>query len=112
MTAVVPESRICTVRPTCVSENSTFIIDVDAVHFSDLKSDDMGTWKTTGTKSTYFRIISQKVTYYTFTNDLQALQAVITKCGFQLKKSIHPLLLRNNEFTYKGSLQLFLSFKT
>lgn len=50
--------RVCSIRPTGVSENVTFLIDVDAVSFSDLKSDDMGTWKATGTKSTNFRITS------------------------------------------------------
>ena len=40
-----------------------FIINVDAVRFSDLKSDDMGTWKTTGTKSTYFRILKEGIRF-------------------------------------------------
>ena len=63
MTCAVPENRICAARPTCVSENATFIIDVDAVRFSDLKSDDMGTWKTTGTKSTHFRISKEGIRF-------------------------------------------------
>lgn len=51
MISAVPADRICIMCPTGVSENATFVIDVDAVRFSDLKSDDMGTWKATGTKS-------------------------------------------------------------
>ena len=35
-------------------ENATFIVDIDDVMFSDLKADDLGTWKNNGTKSTYF----------------------------------------------------------
>ena len=54
MTPTVSSKRICCMRPTGVSENATFLIDIDAVRFTDLKSDDMGTWKATGTKSTFF----------------------------------------------------------
>jgi len=56
MTSAVPADRTCIMRPTGASENATFVIDVGAVRFSDLKSDDMGTWKATGTKSTCLRI--------------------------------------------------------
>ena len=37
-----------------VSKNAAFIVDVDDVEFADLKADDLGTWKTNRTKSTYF----------------------------------------------------------
>ena len=31
-------------------------MDLDVVRFADLKSDDLGSWNPTGTKSTFFRI--------------------------------------------------------
>ena len=36
------EHQVCSVQPLSVSENATFIIDVDTVHFQDLKADDLG----------------------------------------------------------------------
>ena len=44
------ERRVCTVQPLSVSENATFVVDVDTVHFQDLKADDLGVWLPTGTK--------------------------------------------------------------
>ena len=52
-----PESsKVCHIQPVGVSKNAAFIVDVDDVEFADLKADDLGTWKTNGTKSTYFWI--------------------------------------------------------
>ena len=50
--------EVCHVQPLGVSENATFIIDVDSVNFEDLKADDLGSWTTTGTKTCYFRFSS------------------------------------------------------
>ena len=40
-----------------VTKNASFIIDIDDVHFADLKTDDLKSWKPNGTKATYFRIL-------------------------------------------------------
>ena len=56
MNSSIDASKICTVRPCGVSENATFVVDLDVVRFTDLKSDDLGSWNATGTKSTFFRI--------------------------------------------------------
>ena len=56
MTSSIDKSKICVVRPCGVSENATFVVDSDAVRFTDLKSDDLGSWNATGRKSTFFRI--------------------------------------------------------
>ena len=76
------ERRVCTVQPLSVSENATFVVDVDTVHFQDLKADDLGVWLPTGTKKSFFCFtssgslkIAQKATaelrnescYYTLT---------------------------------------------
>ena len=42
MTSKVDSSKVCTVRPSGVSENATFIVDLDCIRFGDLKSDDLG----------------------------------------------------------------------
>ena len=48
--------HVCTVQPLGVSQNALFIIDIDVVNFDDLKADDLGSWKGTGTKRMYFRV--------------------------------------------------------
>ena len=52
---MAPE-HVCTVQPLGVSQNALFIVDVDVVNFADLKADDLGSWKGTGTKRMYFRV--------------------------------------------------------
>ena len=60
----VDESRVCKVQPLGVMRNAVFMIDLDEVHFSDLKADDLGSWKATGTKRTHFRFTrSQDIRY-------------------------------------------------
>ena len=56
MTSSIDKSKICVLRPCGVSENASFVVDLDAVRFTDLKSDDLGSWNATGTKSTFFRV--------------------------------------------------------
>ena len=51
-------ARVCKIQPLGVSRNAVFLVDVDAVAFGDLKADDLGSWKSTGTKRTYFRFTS------------------------------------------------------
>lgn len=55
MKSSIDEGKICKIQPLSVSENASFIIDNDEVNFQDLKADDLGSWKTTGTKKIYFR---------------------------------------------------------
>ena len=49
------EKSGCTVQPLGVQANAAFLIDLDCVHFKDIKTDDLGVWKATGTKRTHFR---------------------------------------------------------
>ena len=48
-----------------VCQRMLIVVDLDVVRFGDLKSDDLGSWNATGTKSTYFRMtdtgISQSI---------------------------------------------------
>ena len=61
MPNVVDESMVCSVRPVGVSANATFVVNIEKVHFSDLKRDDLGTWTATGTKSTFFRFTTSGI---------------------------------------------------
>ena len=44
----VDEQLLCKIRPTGVSQNASFVVDLDHVKFGDIKSDDIGSWKGTG----------------------------------------------------------------
>ena len=50
----IDTDKVCHIQPLGVTKNATFVVDIDDVLFSDLKADDLGTWKNNGTKSTYF----------------------------------------------------------
>ena len=53
----IPTEHVCTVQPLGVSQNAAFVVSVDSVEFGDLKADDLGSWKGTGTKRMYFRVM-------------------------------------------------------
>ena len=46
----VPLEQICKVQPLGVSQNAVFVVDIDVVEFRDLKADDLGLWRGTGTR--------------------------------------------------------------
>ena len=54
---ITPE-KICSVQPLGVMQNAAFLIDIDIVEFDDIKADDLGSWKATGNKKTFFRMTS------------------------------------------------------
>ena len=53
----IPAERVCTVQPLGVTQNAAFVVSIDSVEFGDLKADDLGSWKGTGTKRMYFRVL-------------------------------------------------------
>ena len=57
LTSSMPLEHVCKVQPLGVSENAVFLVDLDVINFEDLKADDLGSWKGTGTKKTYFRVL-------------------------------------------------------
>lgn len=61
MASEVNHTPLCSVRPHGVPENATFVINLEEVCFSDLWIDDLGSWKATGIKSTWFRLTSEGV---------------------------------------------------
>ena len=40
--------NVCRLQPLGVTDNASFVIDLDFVQFEDLKADDLGVWKSTG----------------------------------------------------------------
>ena len=52
------ENQICKIQPLGVNVNATFIVDLDAVPPEDMKADDLGTWRATGTRRAYFKVKS------------------------------------------------------
>lgn len=54
-------TRVCHIQPLSIAQSATFIIDLDDVLFSDLKADDLGTWSSNGTKSTYFSMVAGSI---------------------------------------------------
>ena len=45
--------RVCKVQQLGVMQNAVFMIDLDEVHFNDLKANDLGSWRATETKRTH-----------------------------------------------------------
>ena len=56
MNTTIPEEKICQVQPMGVNRNCSFIIDLDSICIDDLKADDLGSWKSTGTRRSYFKL--------------------------------------------------------
>ena len=61
----MPSKQICTVQPLAVAQNAAFVVSIDSVDFSDLKADDLGSWKATGTKRMYFRVLPSGAVRFT-----------------------------------------------
>jgi len=53
----IPFNKTCHVQPLGVMQNAVFIIDLDSVEFDDIKADDLGSWRATGNKKQYFKIM-------------------------------------------------------
>lgn len=60
---IAPE-KICSVQPLGVMQNAAFLIDIDMVEFDDVKADDLGSWKATGNKKSFFRVTSAGAVKY------------------------------------------------
>ena len=69
------KKQVCRCQPPAVDTNVSFIIELDCVCFAD----DMGSWKSTGTKHTYFH----------FDKDGEILYGQKASCG---KKEYYDLI--------------------
>lgn len=82
----MPPEHVCTVQPLAVAENAAFVINVDSVNFGDLRADDLGLWKGTGTKRVYFRFSpSGTIKYAANKPSAQSDYFLLTRRYFVLK---------------------------
>lgn len=97
----IDRTQVARAVPTSVSKNTLFIVDLESPHVKNLTTllaDDLGSWKATGTKTSYFReptksIPLTKVTdtlfgvyrctrsYYRNTSEPELLQVIISLKG-------------------------------
>ena len=56
MSTSIPKEKVCKLQPLGVNCNCTFIVDLDSVCTEDMKADDLGSWRSTGTRRLYFRV--------------------------------------------------------
>ena len=96
----IDRTQVARAVPTSVSKNTLFIVDLESPHVKSLRtlSADLGSWKATGTKTSYFReptksIPLTKVTdtlfgvyrctcsYYRNTSEPELLRVIISLKG-------------------------------
>jgi len=56
MSGSLSVEKVCKIQPLGVTQNCTFVIDLDSVSVDDLRADDLGSWKPTGTRRSYFKL--------------------------------------------------------
>lgn len=56
MSDSISDEKVCRVQPLGVNHNCTFVMDLDSVSIEDLKADDLGSWKSNGTRRMYFQV--------------------------------------------------------
>ena len=73
MSSAITEEKVCKLQPLGVNCNYTFIMNVDAVNYTeDMKADDLGSWRSTGTCTTYFRVHMRNKAEFLQTTPTQA----------------------------------------
>ena len=97
----IDRTHVARAVPTSMSKNTLFIVDLESPHVKSLRTllaDDLGSWKATGTKTSYFReptksIPLTKVTdtlfdiyrcthsYYRNTSEPELLRVIISLKG-------------------------------
>ena len=79
----IPTEHVCTVQPLGVSQSAAFVVSVDSVEFGDLKADDLGSWKGTGTKRMYFQVMpSGAIRFMERKPSSTAQYFLLTRCYF------------------------------
>ena len=60
----IPASRICSERPACVEESSTYVINITKLADpEDVKNDNFGSWNHSGSHSTTYKVHVNKDGY-------------------------------------------------
>lgn len=68
----IDRTQVARAVPTSVSKNTLFIVDLESPHVKSLRtlSADLGSWKATGTKTSYFREPTKSIPLTKVTNTL------------------------------------------
>ncbi len=106
LTDDIDSRKVCGTRPLAVSDNASFIIDLDRVRFDDLKADDLGSWKQTGSKRTYFRLDDHGQIFYSqATTGVQGNYCLLRRYYVHGTCPTFHRLIVSVEGTYKPCIQ-------
>ena len=57
LTQSLDEKYVCNVQPLGVQANASFLINLYSVPFKDIKADDLGVWKATGSPDPAYSLL-------------------------------------------------------
>lgn len=89
----IDRTQVARAVPTSVSRNTLFIVDLESPHVKSLRtlSADLGSWKATGTKTSYFREPTKSIP---LTKVTDTLFGVYRCTGSYYRNTSEPELLR------------------
>ena len=89
----IDRMQVARAVPTSVSKNTLFIVDLESPHVKSLRtlSADLGSWKATGTKTSYFREPTKSIP---LTKVTDTLFGVYRCTGSYYRNTSEPELLR------------------
>ena len=93
----IDRTRVARAVPTSVSKNTLFIVDLESPHvksLSTLSADDLGSWKATGTKTSYFREPTKSIPLTKVTDALFGVFGVYCCTRSYYRNTSEPELLR------------------
>jgi hypothetical protein len=62
-----PSDKICSERPTNITQSSTYVIDVSKLnHPDDVKQDNFGIWAHSGSHTSHFKVHTDEDGYLSF----------------------------------------------
>lgn len=89
----IDRTQVARAVPTSVSKNTLFIVNLESPHVKSLRtlSADLGSWKATGTKTSYFREPTKSIP---LTKVTDTLFGVYRCTGSYYRNTSEPELLR------------------
>ena len=93
----IDRTQVACAVPTSVSKNTLFIVDLESPHVKSLRTllaDDLGSWKATGTKTSYFREPTKSIPLTKVTDALFGVFGVYRCTRSYYRNTSEPELLR------------------
>ena len=93
----IDRTRVARAVPTSMSKNTLFIVDLESPHVKSLRTllaDDLGSWKATGTKMSYFREPTKSIPLTKVTDALFGVFGVYRCTRSYYRNTSEPELLR------------------